>query len=123
MQINDESADSKYIFQSCSKKGIAINDKLYTTSILINSNKLISPWSISNIKDLKEDNILEIIKTKPKILIIGSGKQHFYLNNKILFKLYANKIGCEVMQTDAACRTYNLLASDNRNVCGLLFPI
>jgi uncharacterized protein len=123
MQINDESADSKYILQSCSEKGIMISDKMYTTSILVNSNKLVSPWLISSIRDLREIHLLEIIKTKPKILIIGSGKQHFYLDSKLLFKLYANKIGCEVMQTNAACRTYNLLALDNRNVCGLLFPI
>jgi uncharacterized protein len=84
---------------------------------------MISPWPVENIKELKEKHLLDIIKTKPKILIIGSGKEHFYLNNKLLFILYSNKIGCEVMKTQAACRTYNLLSVDNRNVCGLLFPI
>merc|ERR1711990_883570 len=123
MQINDEIASNKYVLKSYSKDGIKINDTVYKSSILINSNQLSSPWIVENIKNLKEDHLSDIIKIKPKILIVGSGKQHFYLSNKILFSLYSNKIGCEVMQTDAACRTYNLLSSDNRNVCALLFPL
>lgn len=123
MQINDEIIESKYIIQSCSKEGIVVDKKLYKSTLFITSDKIISPWIVPDIKSLKEKHLLDIIKMKPKVLIIGSGVKHFYLDNRLVFFLYSKKIGCEVMQTDAACRTYNLLSMDNREVCGLIFPI
>ena len=123
MQINDELSNSKYIFRNCSEKGIQVNEILCTSSICINNNTLISPWLINNIKDLNKKHLLNVINFKPEILIIGSGKHNLYINSKLLFLLYSNKIGCEVMSTQAACRTYNLLTLDNRNVSVILFQL
>ena len=122
MQINHESSNNEYILKKYSCEGFIINDKLYKNSVFISQKNLISPWLTDNIKNLKKEHLLTIIKLQPKILIIGSGKQHFYLSNDLLFLLYSNRIGCEIMPTDAACRTYNLLSVENRNVCSILFP-
>ena len=123
MQINDEFSNNKYMIKKCSEEGININHNNYKKSVLINLRNIISPWKIDNIKDLKNNHLLDIIKIKPKILIIGSGKNHIHINNKLFFTLYSNNIGCEIMNTYAACRTYNLLAIDNRNICAILLPI
>jgi len=123
MQINDENSNNRYIIKKCSQEGIIINNINYKKTILLNLKILISPWEIDNIKDLKEKHLLYIVKTNPKILIIGSGKNHIHIDNKLIFLLYSNNIGCEIMNSYAACRTYNLLAMDNRNVCSILFPV
>jgi len=123
MQINDEISSNRYMIKKCSEEGIVINNTNYRETILLNLEKLISPWSVSNVKDIKEKHMIDVIKMNPKILIIGSGKQHLHINNKLLFLLYSNNIGCETMNSYAACRTYNLLSIDNRNVCCILFPV
>lgn len=123
MQITDETVENKYVIKSCSEEGITVNEVLYKDSLYLRYNEIVYPWSVRSIKDLRKKDLSEIIKTRPEVIIIGSGKQQFYLNNKLLFLLYSNKIGCEVMQTKAACKTYNLLCLDNRKVCGLFFPL
>jgi len=123
MQITDETTDRKHIIQECSSKGIVIDDKIYKSTIMVSPKNILKKWPVENIRLLKIQHMNDILKIKPKILIIGSGNEQLYLDNKILFALYSNNIGCEIMKTTAACRTYNLLSTDNRNVCSLLFPI
>lgn len=123
MQITDETTDNKYMIQKCSSEGIVIDNSVYKNAMLVSPNTISIKWPVENIRLLRIQHMNDVLNMKPKILIIGSGNEQLYLDNKILFALYSNNIGCEVMKTTAACRTYNLLSMDNRNVCALLFPI
>ena len=61
-----------------------------------------------------------IIDKAPEILLIGTGSKHKIIPGELLANLYDAKIAVEVMSTAAACRSYRLLASDNRSVTAAL---
>ncbi|MFM2343500.1 MAG: hypothetical protein RLZZ210_108 [Pseudomonadota bacterium] len=75
---------------------------------------------IKDVKELNTSHLSLILEQKPEILIIGTGKtQHFI--SPILYKDYIqSRIGIECMTNSAACRTYNILLSEQRKVALIL---
>lgn len=53
---------------------------------------------------------------QPELVIVGTGKKQVFLNPKILQPLIKAKIGFEMMDSQAACRTYNILMGEGRKV-------
>ncbi len=53
---------------------------------------------------------------KPEVIVIGSGPKQEFPTPEMLGAVMSRGIGCEVMDTGAACRTYNILASEGRTV-------
>ena len=92
----------------------------YSTSIII-TGQHVQSWRPTTWSELTEDDILHLIQFKPKIVLVGTGA-HLKFTSPALFRgLIEKNIGYEIMDTAAACRTYNVLMTENRAVvAGLL---
>lgn len=92
-------------------------------SFIITPEKLIKEWEVENPHLLTKDHFQTIANLKPELVILGTGEKiHFPAAEDYLF-LQQQGIGVEVMDTAAACRTYNFLVADGRNVAAGLFMI
>jgi len=92
-------------------------------SFIITPEKLIEKWDVDNPHLLTKDHFQTIAQLKPELVILGTGEKiHFPSAEDYLF-LQQQGIGVEVMDTAAACRTYNFLVADGRNVAAGLFMI
>jgi len=92
-------------------------------SFIITPEKLVQKWDVDNPHLLIKDHFLTIAQLKPELVILGTGKKiHFPSAEDYLF-LQQQGIGVEIMDTAAACRTYNFLVADGRNVAAGLFMI
>ena len=92
-------------------------------SFIITPEKLIEKWEVENPHLLTKDHFQTIAHLKPELVILGTGGTiHFPATEDYLF-LQQQGIGVEVMDTAAACRTYNFLVADGRNVAAALFMI
>jgi uncharacterized protein len=60
---------------------------------------------------------------KPEIVLIGTGSKQIFLPPELMMFFYSRNTGFEVMTTDAACRTFNVLASEGRKVVAALLPV
>ncbi|MFV0282496.1 MAG: Mth938-like domain-containing protein [Castellaniella sp.] len=58
----------------------------------------------------------------PEVLLIGTGRRQIFLRPEVLRPLLTLGIGVEIMTTQAAARTYNILMSEERHVLALLLP-
>jgi uncharacterized protein len=99
---------------------IQVNQQLYTNSIIVTPNKLIEDWAPQQITELTHDHLKMIISLHPDILIIGTGEELQFPSIELYGDLINEGIGVEIMDTSAACRTYNVLTSENRNVAAAL---
>ena len=100
------------------KNQFVISEKKYKNPILILKNKVIQKKYLKT-KDLKKKFLNDIIlKNKLDFLVLG-------VNTKKIKGSCLNKRNSkiELMSTGAACRTLNLLLSEERNIGALLFPI
>lgn len=105
-----------YIIQEYSLDYIQVGDKKYTDSLIISPDKIIAPWHVQTIDSLSKQDCLVILKLSPDIVLLGTGAQQLFPSIEILNTFAKQHIGIEVMSTGAACRTYNVLVSEDRKV-------
>lgn len=117
MDIQLEKSD-KHSIQGYSDNEIKIANIIYTNNILVNKDEVFPDWSITRIDELDETELEKIIKLNPEILVIGVNNMQVTPPYKLLEQLSRLKIGFEYMSFGAACRTFNILLGEGRNVVG-----
>ncbi|HHF7343834.1 Mth938-like domain-containing protein [Legionella feeleii] len=115
MHINLETTD-QYTIQAYSEKEIQIDSISYQTSLIVNRHEIITDWPIHRVNELNDELLLPLLKYQPKILIIGHHKQGEFVSFSIIQALANQGIGLECMSIGAACRTFNVLLSEQREV-------
>ena len=101
-------------------KSIKIGDKQINHSIVLSPTKIIGKWSRNNVKKLTLNDFKNIITTTPDIILLGTGKNLIFPPRELIFQMAKLDIGFEVMSTQAACRTFNLLISEYREPIAIL---
>ena len=77
-------------------------------------------WNVARYEDLSATHFERIAALGPELVLFGSGQRLRFARPEWLQPLIARGIGCESMDTKAACRTYNLLAAEGRSVVAAL---
>ena len=95
---------------------IEVNSKVYPHALIVQPEGEISPWPVSAFADLSSDNLASLCVFKPELIIIGTGKKQQFLKLELIKPLIQAKIGFEMMDSQAACRTYNILMNEGRQV-------
>jgi uncharacterized protein len=95
---------------------IEVNSKVYPHALIVQPEGEISPWPVSAFADLSSDNLASLCVFKPELIIIGTGKKQQFLKPELIKPIIQAKIGFEMMDSQAACRTYNILMNEGRQV-------
>lgn len=77
-------------------------------------------WPVENFEQLNENHFSMIAHLHPELVIFGSGPQHRFPRPAWLRPLLQLGIGVDTMDTQAACRTYNILMAEGRKVLAAL---
>ena len=77
-------------------------------------------WPCTRFEDLTPDHFAQLATLEAELIIFGSGVRNRFPPPAWLQPLMARRMGLETMDTPAACRTYNILASEGRNVVAAL---
>lgn len=95
---------------------LEVNQTPYSHALIVQPEGEVLAWPVEEIQDLSEDHFSMISALLPELIIVGTGKKQVFLNPKILQPLIKAKIGFEMMDSQAACRTYNILMGEGRKV-------
>ncbi|MEY3950841.1 MAG: hypothetical protein RJB21_600 [Pseudomonadota bacterium] len=99
---------------------IEINAQRYAHSIILGPEGPVLEWACSRFEDLKTEHFDLIASQKPAVVIFGSGQKIRFPQAELLKPLIQARIGIETMDLQAACRTYNILMAEGRNVIAAL---
>jgi uncharacterized protein len=99
---------------------VSVNGEKYTGSLVVSLTAGGSAWSCKSFDDLAAHHFEQLIALEPELIIFGSGERIRFPKPQWLEALYARRIGVETMDTQAACRTFNFLAGENRKVVAAL---
>lgn len=99
---------------------IEINAQRYDHSIILGPEGPVLEWSCNRFEDLKSEDFALIASQKPAVVIFGSGQKIRFPQPELLKPLIQARIGIEMMDLQAACRTYNILMAEGRNVIAAL---
>lgn len=89
-------------------------------SIVIGSRGEKFDWHCTRFEQLTAEHFAVLAKTQPELVIFGSGARLRFPSPALLRALMEQRIGLETMDTLAACRTYNILAGEGRQVIAAL---
>ena len=115
MQIQLEPGDNHSIC-SYDKNYVVIMGHEYTKSLLITSDQIISPWTVSNLDLLTLVDFDAILNNQPEIILIGHTESQINRPYNLIQELSIRRIGIELSDIGAACRTFNVLLNENRRV-------
>jgi len=119
-QLDLDSNTAGYQIRAYKPGFIQINDKILTTSIIIAPTRLIENWAPQTLAELTAAALAEAVVWKPTILLLGTGSHLQFPAIEIYGDIINQGIGIEIMDTSAACRTYNALVAEDRNVVAAL---
>ena len=110
----------KNIFSGYGAGYVVVNNKRYENSMITMPDKIIEDWQASTVEKLTEEHFKLLIPYEPEIILLGTGATLRFPSPLVTKNLLESKIGVEVMDTNAACRTYNILMAEGRNVAAAL---
>jgi len=89
---------------------------IFRKSIIISADGTIQGWSPQGISELNPEHFLGFIERNPEVILLGTGQHLRFPPQDCLSVLQQQNLGYEVMDTAAACRTFNVLAAEGRDV-------
>jgi uncharacterized protein len=101
--------------------GIRINEKLWSETIALTPEEIISPWESVPVAELNEQHFAPLLAQSPELILVGSGAKNEIPPRELMFAFARLGVGLEVMDTAAAARTFNVLAMEGRRVAALLY--
>lgn len=122
MKITLDNSNAGNRITSYQSGSIHINGEMINHSVIICPDK-INPWQAVDMDSLTEDHFREPLKHKPEILLLGTGATQCFPTQAVWRLIAEAGVGFEIMDTAAACRTYNVLISEDRNVVAALLMI
>lgn len=95
---------------------VGVNGEKITASVIIGSRGQRLDWSCNSFEALTAEHFAQLAALGAELVIFGSGERIRFPHAAWLRPLMEKQIGLETMDTQAACRTYNILASEGRDV-------
>lgn len=102
--------------------GITVNQTVHHGSIVILPDQ-VTDWPPQRYADLAAAHFELIARLNPEVVLLGTGERLRFPPAAVTRALAETGIGLEVMDTGAACRTYNVLAGEGRRVAAALLLI
>jgi uncharacterized protein len=120
VKIERDLPEGKNTFTGYGEGYVEVNKRRFTSSLVVSAERLVTDWPAESIDRLTADHLAAILELNPEIVLLGSGPAFRFPDPATLAPLYKAGIGVEVMDTPAACRTYNILLGEGRNVVAAL---
>ena len=100
---------------------VRVGGTWYSGHLILTPETIIKNWQVTLPENLRLSHLEPVINLDPEIIIVGTGMQLIFPNTRLTRLLAEKKIGLEIMDTPAACRTYNVLVHEGRRVAVALF--
>jgi len=99
---------------------VRVGAQEHRENIVLTGNSVTPGFAPGGFDALAEADFERLLASAPEIVLIGTGAMHRFLHPRLTAPLYRARVGVEVMDTRAACRTYNILVAEGRNVAAAL---
>ncbi len=123
MRIQLETGGQANLIRTYAAGRITVNQDSYTRSLIVLPGQIIADWPPQAFDELAATHLEALVLLRPELLILGTGQRQRFPRAELLAPLAGAGIGWEVMDTGAACRTYNILMGEGRNVAAALLMI
>lgn len=119
MKLSAESGSGNVI-RSFKPGELRLTDQTFEINVILSANKIIQDWKPAAFSELSIADFEPAIALDPEIILFGTGERQRFPDNALMTEIMRQDIAFEVMDTAAACRTFNVLVSEFREVVAAL---
>ncbi|MDQ5914783.1 MAG: hypothetical protein QG584_667 [Pseudomonadota bacterium] len=120
MKLHLSNADGLNTFTAYGDNYVDVNGQRHIANVAVLPERLLPAWTAASFETLSEADFALLAGLGGEILLLGTGKTLRFPSPALLQPLMAARIGLEVMDNHAACRTYNILAAEGRKVAAAI---
>jgi len=124
MDVTPLVKEGAQIIQSYAGGSFRVSGNVYESAIIVSAERTV-PWDVSRFDALTGEDFQPIIDdiSNIDVVLMGTGAQMQFLPAPLKKALRVQGLSIDVMDTGAACRTYNVLMAEGRRVVTLLMPV
>jgi uncharacterized protein len=120
MKFTQDSIQSVNVIRAYGGGELRVNENTYQGAVIINASTAIPKPDICSFEQLIQIDAAVILGLQPELILLGTGARQTFPPATFGTPFLRAGIGVEVMDTGAACRTYNVLVMEQRRVVALL---
>lgn len=99
---------------------VEINKERHEANLVVFPDRIVTGWAAGDFEGLAREDFTSLLEWQPEIVLLGTGSAIRFPHPRLSADLTAARIGVEVMDVQAACRTFNVLAAEGRRVAAAL---
>ncbi len=120
MRFSLDSDANHYSITSYGPDWVRVNQQEFRRSVIVTAERLVNDWPPQTFGELVEAHFEVIAGLAPEIVLLGTGARQRFPPSSLLRLLLERGVGVEIMDTAAACRTYNIVMLEGRRVAAAL---
>lgn len=108
------------VFTGYGDNYVSVNRICYEKSLIVLPDHLIDDWPVTTVSEITIEHFNDLLNRHIEILLLGTGSKHQFPRHTLMHDVLKMKVGMEVMDTQACCRTYNILVEEGRRVAAAI---
>lgn len=123
MQLTEHQPGNHHVIRRTEANAVWVDDQRFEQSLLVGARLLRNDWPVHHFDDLDDEALEPLFELGPELVLLGIGQRQQILPPALQRRFLEHGIGLECMTLPAACRTFNVLMSENRRaVAALILP-
>ncbi|NEX21391.1 Xcc1710-like domain-containing protein [Thiorhodococcus mannitoliphagus] len=124
MRFAEADDSSGHLVEGYGPEGILVGGRRFRSSLILAPDRIVEDWGPSSAAVLAREHLETLLALDPQLIVLGTGDTQVFPPPEVYFWVMERGVGIEVMDTGAACRTYNILMSEGRRVAaGLILGL
>jgi len=120
MRFTQDSGSSINVIRAYGRGELRVNEDTYRGAVIVTASAVIDEPAVKTLEDLNTLDVDRIVAMQPELVLLGTGARQHFPPAAFGAQFLRAGIGFEVMDTGAACRTFNVLVMEQRQVAALL---
>ncbi len=123
MKMTQQSPDGANLVRRYGAGFVVIGEEEIRSSCIVGASSLIRDWPPRSVAELARGHLDVLFEFAPEVVVLSTGARQIFPRAALRAEFASRRIGLEVMEIGAACRTYHVLISEERKaLAAILLP-
>ncbi len=123
MKLHSDQVDSSNRITGYGVGYVAVNETRIAGSVIVTPTQMLQDWAPEDFSGVSAACLRLLDELEFEVALLGTGASQQFPADNLVAQFASRGIGLEIMDTAAACRTYNILVAEGRTVAAMLLPI
>ena len=120
LKLHLTGSSAQNLFTAYGEGYVAVNGRRYQRSLIVLPDRIVEDWGASTFDEISPAHMVTLAGLDSEVVLLGTGRLLRFPRPELMRPLVQAGVGVEVMDLQAACRTYNILAAEGRRVAAAL---